>query len=900
MGEADEGGGARVEIVHEALIRHWGALAGWLEEDVEGQRLTHALRQAAREWETRRRPRGLLWRGDALADLRRFRKRATDRLTGEEGAFVEASEADERRGSRIRRGLIAGAFVATGAFGAFMFFQWRAAEDARVEADRQRAQAEVRGLVSEARNQEPAGNLGEALALLRAATSIEEAGKGGAPTLVSLDMERLGRAGVASRVLSGHAWGLMRLAISPDGKHVATAARDGAVGVWDLATGALVRVLDAGTDPILAVAYSPDGKTIVTANGNATADAGVIRVWDVAKGAVLYAIEIGSIANDVAFSPDGKLIASCSSKDGAALWDAETGNLAAPLGDPVEDADRLQFSADGSLVWVRSGKEVHVYAAPSGALVATLSGHERSILGTAFSHSGALIATASVDGTMRVWDARTGAEKAKLAAEKGSGYSLQLAFHAVAWSPDDRLLAVGAKDGSVRLADAASGAVLHTLSHHSSQIEGLAFSPDGARVASASLDGSATVWEAKTGALVEALRGHREGLCCVAFAGNDRVVTGSEDRTARIWQVGDGPFVRMLAAHTRSVIHMEASAGGSILATSSNDGTVRIWEPETGAVIATLGDHRGTISALALSPDGKAVVTGALKSPARLWDARSGAMRFTLGAPERVSNAAAFSPDGALVATAEMEGPVHLWDAATGAEKRTLSGHDKKVARIAFSHDGKKLVSASWDGTARVWDVAGKAEPLVLKSDEGWVTVALFSPDDWSVAIAANEEARIYEAATGDIATHAEGPRAAGQCARLFAGRRGDRHGVARRDAADVAGRHGRAIACLHGPHGGRDGGGLLADGERLYSAGDSTIRVWHAASERSSDILEPHRTDETLRGAVEVLPLGKTDVIAASAQDGSVALFRTAKVDRARTLSATGSQATTGCAGRA
>ncbi|MEZ4301557.1 MAG: hypothetical protein R3B70_41870, partial [Polyangiaceae bacterium] len=328
-GEGDEGGETRVEIVHEALIRHWGALSAWLDEDVEGQRLSHALRQAAKEWETRSRPRGLLWRGEALADLRRFRKRALDRLTSEEAAFFDASEADERRGTRIRRGLFAGAFIATGAFATFMFFQWRAAEDARVETEHQKARAEVRGLVSEARNQEPAGKLGEALALMRAASSLEAAEKEPAPTLVSLDMERLARAGAASRVLAGHAWGLMRLAVSPDGKRVATASRDGTSKIWDLATGTLLKTLP-GDDPVLSIAYSADGKTLLTTNGTARADGGFARLWDAESGAEKRKIQLKSTANHAAFSPDGKLAVVSTDKEGASLWSAESGERKAP------------------------------------------------------------------------------------------------------------------------------------------------------------------------------------------------------------------------------------------------------------------------------------------------------------------------------------------------------------------------------------------------------------------------------------------------------------------------------------------------------------------------------------------------------------------------------------------
>lgn len=886
-GESDDGGEARVEIVHEALIRHWGALAGWLDEDVEGQRLTHALRQAAREWETRRRPRGLLWRGEALDDLRRWRKRATDRLTGEEAEFVAASEAEERRGARIRRGLGAGAFVATGAFAAFMFFQWRAAEDARVETEHQKARAEVRGLVSEARNQEPAGKLGEALALLRAAASLEAAEQGPAPTLVSLDLERLARAGAASRVLAGHAWGLMQVALSPDGELAATASRDGTAKLWDLGTGALVRTLE-GTDPVLSIAYSADGKTIATSNGTAKADGGFVKLWDAATGAVRHTLKLDSTASHAAFSPDGKLLVTCTEKNGAALWNTESGAPVAALGDPASGAAEASFSADGARVVVRAGKEARVHAAPGGELIARLEGHDKPVLDAAFSRSGALVATASVDGTVRVWDARTGEEKARLAPD-APGYGKPQSFHSLAWGPEDRALAVGAKDGSVRLVDPSSAAVLHTLHQHASQVESVAFSPDGRRILSASLDGKAIVWDAATGAVVEVLRGHKEGLLGAVFAGNERVITISDDRTARLWDVTDGPFVAMLDGHARSVDRLCASADGSILVSASADKTARVWDTRTFAALAVLPDHKGPVAALAVSPDGKTVVTGAMDTPTRVWDARTGAVRATLPGQDKGANAAAFSPDGALFAVASIDGPASLWDAASATEKRKLEGHERKIAQMVFSHDGRRLVTASWDGTARIWDVAGAAPPVVLKGPEGWVTAAVFSPDDRTVAIAAGEQARLFDAATGALRHELSGHEQQVNAITYSPGGEllatASLDGTLRTWRSDTGAPvktftgHAEAVMDL----------AFSADGERLFSAGDTTVRVWDVALAALIDTLIPHRTDGALRGATAVLPLGGAGLIAASAQDGSVLLFRGPRVDRGAALAATG-----------
>jgi WD40 repeat protein/energy-coupling factor transporter ATP-binding protein EcfA2 len=888
--EADEGGETRVEIVHEALIRHWGALAAWLDEDVEGQRLTHALRQAAREWQTRGRPRGLLWRDEALADLTRWRRRATDRLTGEEAAFVAASEADEKRGSRIRRGLGAFAFAATGAFGAFMFVEWRAAEAARIESEHQRIEAEVRGIVSEARNQEPAGKLGEALALLRAAAAIEEPGKDGAPTAVSIDMERLARAGAPARVLAGHAWGLMRVVVSPDGRLVATAARDGTARIWDLATGAAVRTLADETNPLLSLAYSPDGRTLVASNGTERGDSGTIRLWDTAKGAVSYAIELDSTAEDAALSPDGKLLVSCTSSDGATLWDVDTGQPVAALGDPTESVSQAQFSSDGSLVLLRAGHDVRVHAVPSGALVASFTEHKLPVLGAAFSRSGALVASVSSDGTARIWESRTGHEIAKVAPEAGAKPPR---LRAVAWSPDDELIAIGGSDGAVRLVVASSGAVAHKLLRHTDSIEQVSFSPDGRRLAAASLDHGGSVWDVATGALVAPLRGHKEGLCCAVFAGNDRVITGSDDRTARVWDLTSAPLVRAFTGHTMGADQLAASDDGSILVSASADKTARVWDTRTGASLAVLGGHKAHVSALAISPDGGAVVTGSPGTPARLWDARSGAVRATLEGHDHGATAAAFSRDGALFATAAASGPILVWD-ASGAQKKKLAGHEKQVVHLAFSPDGATLASASWDGTARLWDVRGdvkgSAAPRVLKGPEGFVTSAAFSPDGNFVAIAANDQARLFDVATGALRRTLEGHEQL--VSALAFSPDGKLLATSSLDASLRTWRTdtGALVRTFTGHADGAQDVAFSPDGERLFSAGDTTARAWDAALGLPIESFEAHRTDRTNTTVAAVLPLGHTDLIATAAQDGSVLLYRSSKVDRRKTLVETGS----------
>jgi WD40 repeat protein/energy-coupling factor transporter ATP-binding protein EcfA2 len=809
-GEADDGGETRVELVHEALVRHWGALAAWLDEDVEGQRLSHALRQAAREWQSRDQPRGLLWRGDALADIERFRRRATDRLTGEEAAFLAASVADERRGARIRRGLGLGAFAATAAFAAFIFFEWRAAVAARVEAERQRERAEVRGLVSEARTHEPAGRLAEALALMRAASALEEPEKQAGATPVSLDMERLEREGAAARVLAGHTGSLTGVLALPGGARLATASRDGAVRLWDAATGALALTLP-GTEAVVSITCSADGKTIATARA-APRGRGAVQLWDAATGAERKAIALASPANHAALSPDGKLVATGSDEDGAALWNAETGALVAPLGAPHADAEETRFSPDGSLVLVRTVQQVSVHAARTGALVASLAGHERPVLRAAFSHSGAQIATTSADGTMRVWETATGKEIARLAPQV-RGYDKPVTLLAVAFSPDDRRIAVTAIDGSTRLVDPASGAVLHTLLHATASAESVAFSPDGTRVVTASRDHTAAVWDAAIGALVRVLGGHQGPVSSAVFLDDHRVATASDDRTARVWDIATGPLVRMLAGHTISIERIAASKDGALVVSASLDKTASVWDVDKGAEIAVLGGHQGAMRALAITGDGQRVVTSAGETPGRLWDARTGAVIATLEGEPEGATTAAFSHDGKLLVTGAKDGSVRIRDGATGVFVRLLPGPPERdrptgiLPRRQEAPDRRARRHRASLGRGRRRGAArarGRRRRRV-----GVCRRALAGRQDGGSR--GGQGGAAVRRGDGRAASRAERPRAGDLRRGLLARRRAGGDSLSRRGGADVPVRLGRASPHVQGARRRCDVRGLLA-----------------------------------------------------------------------------------------
>jgi WD40 repeat protein/tRNA A-37 threonylcarbamoyl transferase component Bud32 len=778
----EAGGEQRVEIIHEALLTAWPRLVEWRKEDAEGARLRDQLRSAARQWDARGRPKGLLWRGDALGEYRIWRARYPGTLTSVEDAFGADSVADAARGRRLRTAALATVLAAMALAMAILIWardqaaQQRETARAAAARDRERYLAEVveraRQAVLDGRSADArsaaaeASRLGAAptVALRLITAAAAQPGRALLATLrghdrpiVSAEIQRdADRLLTASEDGTAKLWDLQtgasiatftgcRLVLwgarfSPDGQRIATACTDGMVRIY-AASGALERELAArrggGGSEYLSSQFAPDGRRIVTVGSKSVA------LWDVATGAPVWAVEVATAQESVAYSPDAAVIATADldfENGHVNLWSAATGKLLHRL--PSGYATSIEFDPTGGrLLTASSSKVAQVWTVHDGKLALTLSGHSDWLDKARFSADGKLIATAARDHSVRIWDAATGALVISLAV--GDGRVTDLAFDA------RRRLLAGTTDGLALLWETTTNTRLATLEvHRGLKLNSVGFAADGARIVTAGDDGNATLWS-PTASGVHTVLPHSGQVFGALFAGGDRIAyTVGGNRQIKRWDVATGALVREVTADRE--IETAAVLGDGVVF-GDFGGNVGVWTGD-GAIrplarhVLASGDG-AVVGTVVVSPDGKLVASGSDDDEVLVTEAATGRELARLGGHTGNVYAVAFSADSQRVATGDGAGRVWIWG-VDGKQLASLQGHSEWVTALRFARDGR-LVTVSRDTTARVWSEAG-APLRVLRGHNAMINSLALAPDERRIATTSTDNtARIWDLETG-------------------------------------------------------------------------------------------------------------------------------------------------------
>ncbi len=566
---------------------------------------------------------------------------------------------------------------------------------------------------------------------------------------------------------------------------------------------------------VYSVAFSPDGRHLASASGDRT-----VILWDVgSRKTIAKLVGHKDAVTSVAFSPDGKRLASASADNTVILWDVDSRKTIAPLVGHKNVVTSVAFSPDGKrLASASRDKNVILWDVDSQKIITTLVGHRNVVTSVAFSPDGKRLASASWDNTVILWDLDSQKIITTLKGHRGLVSS-------VAFSPDGKRLASANGDNTVILWDLDSQTIAPLVGHRN-VVTSVAFSPDGKRLASASADNTVILWDVDSRKAIAPLVGHGNVVTSVAFSPDGkRLASASEDNTVILWDPDRVKTIAMLKG--RGVAF---SPDGKRLASTSWDYTAILWDVDSQKLIATLGRHKSTSSkpSVAFSPDGKRLAAGRDKTVI-LWDVDSRKTIATLEGHKDAVNSVAFSPDGKCLASASKDKTVILWDVDSRKAIAPLKGHKGAVYSVAFSPDGKRLASASGDKTVILWDVDSRKDITPLKGHKSWVSSVAFSPDGKRLASASADNTVILW---------------------------------------DVDSR--KAIATLEGHKSTVNSVAFSPDGKRLASASaDKTVILWDVDSRKAIATLEGHKSTVN---SVAFSPDGKR--LASASQDYIVILW--------------------------
>jgi WD40 repeat protein len=607
-----------------------------------------------------------------------------------------------------------------------------------------------------------------------------------------------------------------------------------------------------GGGKINQVVYSSDGTSFAYAGSLG------IHIYDARTSVERLFIATSSEVKTIAFSADGRLLASGQSENRIDIWLVSDGTLLTELtGDNFFEAQARQeygitehittlaFSPDGKfLVSANDFSMVDVWQLSDWQKVKTLTEMRSRASSLEFTPNGAyLVGTSSINSCLFVWSTKDWSltQQISLNPNLGKDDSDKTDVWSAALSPNGSSIAVGLMDGTIQIWGISDGVKKREFSSDSGRPFGLTYSPDGKTLA-ASAGSDVNLWDANTGNLIKKIGGqHKSEVISLAFAplGSTLITASREDGCVYLWDLSTYKATAIQKGHSLPISAIALSPDGTKLATSysylSREFTV--WNLKDGSIWHTYTNHTSGVLGLAYSPDGSLLATASMDKSTMVLDTTNNTFPLTLQAQSNYDRSVAFSPDGSMIATGGWDNPglVNLWQVSDGKLLKNLPGQNGGVTSVVFSPDGKFLASGSTDNLILVWNVPSGQPAYSFNAEIERVNGLTYSPDG-SLLAAASRQVVLYDMKSGKYSISLAGTSAFyssvafspdGQI--LAAG--GTNGNIDLWRVSDWS-----LIATLTGHHNtddwiGFNGVAFTQDGSLLVSAGeDATVQIWGIA----------------------------------------------------------------------
>jgi WD40 repeat protein len=499
-------------------------------------------------------------------------------------------------------------------------------------------------------------------------------------------------------------------------------------------------VLKGHTEALFGIAFSPDGKTVATASFDKT-----LKLWETATGKEIKTFEgpqgHQQLVLCVAFSPDGQSVASGSQDNTVKIWDVPTTHFLQEL-THTDAVTSLALSADG-LRLAGAGKDgaVKIWTPADGKEVLNLLGHAGPATSLAFNAAAnpapQLLISGGNDRTMRLWNPANGQPVATVLAHASP-------VTGVAINPNNNAAYSAGEDGTVKFWQLPI-APSRTLPAHGEAVTVVALSADGNQVFSAGADKTILVSSFGDSKQLRQLTGPTAAVRSLALSPN-LIAGGTTDNRLFLWNAGDGKLVNQVVAHSGPVNGVAFHPQNNQLLTGGGDGLIKLWAmpPVPTRVLS----HPGAVPAAVLSADGKRLITGGDDKIVRSWNLSNNSVERQFQGHGGAVTAVAFSANGQLLASGGADQTIRLWDQAKSNQIAVIGAHAGTVTALAANSGGTQLLSGSADGTVKLWGVPGTPSRILTHMDQ--VTSVALSPDGTKLITGCTDkQSRLWNLTTG-------------------------------------------------------------------------------------------------------------------------------------------------------